>query len=173
MSFLNPGGAQGTDTLMTQMESFKFVLASTPGSLMGWWQTGSGQRDHPGARRRDFGSAAALLATPPPATPPATPAPAAAVPASELPGGVFKSFFDGVAGVAGVPRECTDAMLMRVSRGMQRAIGSAMIVTPMGAKRHYTMSYVDFCARLDTNPQFSALFESISKGEPAPSACRC
>lgn len=31
--------------------------------------------------------------------------------------------------------------LFRISRGSQRAIGSLMVVTPMGAQRHYTMSY--------------------------------
>ena len=30
---------------------------------------------------------------------------------------------------------------LRISRGMQRAIGAMMVVTPVGAKRHYTMSY--------------------------------
>jgi hypothetical protein len=41
---------------------------------------------------------------------------------------------------------------LRISRGMQRAIGSAMIVTPMGAKRHYTLSYSEFVRQLKKQP---------------------
>jgi hypothetical protein len=31
-----------------------------------------------------------------------------------------------------------------LSRGMQRAIGALTNITPLGASRHYTISYADF-----------------------------
>lgn len=33
----------------------------------------------------------------------------------------------------------------KISRGVQRAIGSLMITTPNGAEVHYTMSYAAVC----------------------------
>ena len=51
--------------------------------------------------------------------------------------------------------------LMRVSRGHQRAIGTLMITTPMGAERHYTMSYGDFHTLLESDPAFARWFEEI------------
>ena len=39
------------------------------------------------------------------------------------------------------PSDIEDLYIMRVSRGAQRAIGSYMISTPMGASRHYTLSF--------------------------------
>lgn len=50
---------------------------------------------------------------------------------------------------------------MRVSRGAQRAIGTFMISTPMGAERHYTGSYGDFTSRLDDVPSFAKWFEQL------------
>ncbi|KAG2483311.1 hypothetical protein HYH03_017816 [Edaphochlamys debaryana] len=37
--------------------------------------------------------------------------------------------------------------VFHVSRGSQRSIGSLMVITPMGASRHYTLSYGDFYNR--------------------------
>ena len=39
------------------------------------------------------------------------------------------------------PADIEDLYILRVSRGAQRAIGSYMISTPMGASRHYTLSF--------------------------------
>ncbi len=70
------------------------------------------------------------------------------------------------------PLDPTDIKL-RISRGYQRAIGTLMITTPMGASRHYTVSYGDFHARLDQEPSFRYWFEeierdiaSLCKGQP-------
>ena len=49
-----------------------------------------------------------------------------------------------------------DVEVLRISRGAQRAIGSFMISTPMGAERHYTLSYGEFCHRLTADPEFAA-----------------
>lgn len=54
-----------------------------------------------------------------------------------------------------------DPPLMRLSRGHQRAIGTKMIITPMGAERHYTMSYGDFHTRLDADPSFELWFANL------------
>ena len=54
-----------------------------------------------------------------------------------------------------------DPPLLRVSRGQQRAIGTLMITTPMGAERHYTMSYGDFHSKLDEDPSFARWFIDI------------
>ncbi|KXZ42731.1 hypothetical protein GPECTOR_121g431 [Gonium pectorale] len=48
----------------------------------------------------------------------------------------------GGGGRLSVPRD-----VFHVSRGAQRSIGSMMVVTPMGASRHYTLSYGDFYNR--------------------------
>lgn len=39
------------------------------------------------------------------------------------------------------PADIEDLYILRISRGAQRAIGSYMISTPMGASRHYTLSF--------------------------------
>ncbi|GBG00385.1 hypothetical protein Rsub_13137 [Raphidocelis subcapitata] len=52
---------------------------------------------------------------------------------------------------------------LRISRGLQRAIGAMMVTTPAGAKRHYTMSYADFANRLQTDPSFAAWFQPIEE----------
>lgn len=36
-----------------------------------------------------------------------------------------------------------------------------MITTPQGAERHYTLSYAEFCHRLETEPSFAAWFEQV------------
>ena len=62
---------------------------------------------------------------------------------------------------------------LRLSRGHQRAIGTMMITTRMGAQRHYTMSYGDFHRKLETDHSFRYWFEEIeqdildlTKGKP-------
>lgn len=52
---------------------------------------------------------------------------------------------------------------LRISRGYQRAIGTLMITTPMGASRHYTVSYGDFHARIEQEPSFRYWFEEIER----------
>jgi len=52
---------------------------------------------------------------------------------------------------------------LRISRGLQRAIGSVMVATPMGAERHYTLSYSEFVARLRSDPQFAAWFRPLER----------
>ena len=54
-----------------------------------------------------------------------------------------------------------EAAGLRVSRGAQRAIGSYMVTTPMGAERHYTLSYGDFRMRCDTDAWFKQWFEQV------------
>ncbi|KAJ9511175.1 hypothetical protein QJQ45_013203 [Haematococcus lacustris] len=49
----------------------------------------------------------------------------------------------------------------RISRGGQRAIGSMMVTTPVGAPRHYTMSYGDFYARLRTDAYLAGWFKPL------------
>ncbi|KAI8465543.1 MAG: hypothetical protein J3K34DRAFT_436678 [Monoraphidium minutum] len=56
------------------------------------------------------------------------------------------------------------AVPLRISRGLQRAIGACMVVTPVGAKRHYTMSYSDFAVRLRSDQSFAAWFQPIEEG---------
>ena len=43
----------------------------------------------------------------------------------------------------------------------QRAIGSYMVTTPMGAERHYTLSYGDFRMRSDADAAFKLWFEQV------------
>lgn len=40
--------------------------------------------------------------------------------------------------------------------------GSCMITTSMGAKRHYTQSYSDFCLRMEADPAFRRWFVQAS-----------
>lgn len=54
-----------------------------------------------------------------------------------------------------------DVALVRISRGHQRAIGSFMITTPMGAERHYTLSYGEFSHKLETEAEFRHWFDNI------------
>lgn len=56
-----------------------------------------------------------------------------------------------------------DMPLLRISRGHQRAIGTYMIITKMGAQRHYTVSYGDFHKRLDTDENFRCWFSEIEE----------
>ncbi|KAI8101382.1 hypothetical protein M9435_001488 [Picochlorum sp. BPE23] len=53
--------------------------------------------------------------------------------------------------------------LLRISRGHQRAIGTYMITTKMGAERHYTMSYGDFHKKLETDESFRYWFAEIEE----------
>lgn len=121
--FLQKGNPQGSDTLYTLMEGFKFLLCGDASSLQGW---GGGElRDHPGARCKRTVVAPGLRE------------PAGPLSTLEVP--------------------------LRVSRGAQRAIGSLMIVTPMGAQRHYTMTYSDFCIKMKDMPEFSTWFRPLEK----------
>lgn len=51
----------------------------------------------------------------------------------------------------------------KISRGVQRAIGSLMITTPNGAEVHYTMSYAAFCDRMANDPAFAEWFKLIRR----------
>jgi hypothetical protein len=66
-----------------------------------------------------------------------------------------------------------NAGLLRISRGAQRAIGTYMITTTMGAERHYTMSYGSFHAAMEGDPDFRRWLEGLeadigelASGEP-------
>jgi hypothetical protein len=52
---------------------------------------------------------------------------------------------------------------LRISRGLQRAVGSVMTATPMGAERHYTLSYSDFVLRLRTDAAFASWFAPLER----------
>ncbi|KAF6261278.1 hypothetical protein COO60DRAFT_1502215 [Scenedesmus sp. NREL 46B-D3] len=51
-SFLAAGNPQGSDTLATLVEGFRFVLCASPATLQGWLGESDELRDHPGARQR-------------------------------------------------------------------------------------------------------------------------
>eukprot|EP00879_Flechtneria_rotunda_P021601 GHRR01022768.1.p1 GENE.GHRR01022768.1~~GHRR01022768.1.p1 ORF type:complete len:298 (+),score=65.33 GHRR01022768.1:228-1121(+) len=51
-SFLAAGNPQGSDTLATLVEGFRFVLCASPAMLQGWLSEPDEMRDHPGARQR-------------------------------------------------------------------------------------------------------------------------
>ncbi|KAF8071343.1 hypothetical protein HT031_001427 [Scenedesmus sp. PABB004] len=51
-AFLAAGNPQGSDTLATLVEGFRFVLCASPVTLQGWLSEPDGERDHPGARQR-------------------------------------------------------------------------------------------------------------------------
>ncbi|KAG2446795.1 hypothetical protein HYH02_008355 [Chlamydomonas schloesseri] len=51
--------------------------------------------------------------------------------------------------------------VFHMSRGTQRSIGSMMVVTPMGAKRHYTLSYGDFYNRYYLDPVFASWLRPV------------
>jgi len=60
---------------------------------------------------------------------------------------------------------------MRISRGLQRAIGASMVTTPVGAKRHYTMSYADVSnVRLEwvDGMELDRGFDQVSAAEAHP-----
>ncbi|GFR39648.1 hypothetical protein Agub_g114 [Astrephomene gubernaculifera] len=51
--------------------------------------------------------------------------------------------------------------VLHMSRGTQRAVGSFMIITPVGAPRHYTLSYSDFYWHFYRDPAFAAWLRPI------------
>ena len=60
------------------------------------------------------------------------------------------------------PADIEDLYILRISRGAQRAIGSYMISTPMGASRHYTLS---FGKRKEERERERELEERVKSGE--------
>lgn len=144
ISFLQQGNPQGSDTLFIMVEAIRFVLCASPSYLDSWYKQGS-RRNHPGARKRRTREEVILT---------------------------NKQRASCGVESAECPTDVMDIKL-RISRGYQRAIGTLMITTPMGASRHYTVSYGDFHARLDKEPSFRYWFEeierdiaSLCKGQP-------
>jgi hypothetical protein len=137
-SFLQLGSPHGGDTLATLLEGVKFALCASPATLEAWLAEPGAQRDHPGARTRMLRSRR--------------------LGDDEDGGGRTESDRDG----NGDP---FSPLLpgLRISRGLQRAVGAVMTVTPMGAERHYTLSYSDFVERLRTDAQFAAWFRPIER----------
>jgi hypothetical protein len=60
-----------------------------------------------------------------------------------------------------VHSDVEDVVPLRMSRGRQRAIGSLMVVTPMGAERHYTRSYSEFMELLKKDSEFREWMQPI------------
>jgi len=60
-----------------------------------------------------------------------------------------------------VQSDLEDVVPLRLSRGRQRAIGSMMVVTPMGAERHYTRSYSEFMQMLKSDAEFREWMQPI------------
>jgi hypothetical protein len=131
----------GSDVLSTFVEGVRFVLCSSDEALAFWGATPDGEREHPGARLRRrrrvhqdkgmgyvepvFGESDHVSRDE-----------AAETDAASGNGAATAT---AVATRRGVLRELTDfdeeAYTLRISRGAQRAIGSYMITTPMGAER--------------------------------------
>lgn len=134
--FLQAGNPQGSDTLSTLLEGVRFALCASPTYLESWYLEGP-SRTHPGARKRK--SREEVIA-------------------------VHMKVESDDGCPVGDGAQLFETPLLRVSRGYQRAIGTMMITTPMGAERHYTMSYGDFHTRLETDPHFSRWFEEMEAG---------
>ncbi|GLC48587.1 hypothetical protein PLESTB_000114100 [Pleodorina starrii] len=64
-------------------------------------------------------------------------------------------------GGGGGGRRSAPRDVFHVSRGAQRSIGSMMVVTPMGASRHYTLSYGDFYSRYYMDPFFASWLRPV------------
>ncbi len=77
------------------------------------------------------------------------------------PRGRYRSTTSGSSDEEDLSSGNADAEVLRISRGAQRAVGSFMISTPMGAERHYTLSYGEFCARLSSDPALAARLAPI------------
>ncbi|KAG2493115.1 hypothetical protein HYH03_008778 [Edaphochlamys debaryana] len=230
-SFLQQGNPQGTDTLATLVEGFRFILCAHSSALQAWFDEGD-TRDHPGARSRPAvphgdvqesvqsalarakvaaAVAAAAVAAAEPASPAegngassssAAPLAAALAAANSASGnGVgpqpvpSSSSVVGVAvapqpvastsggggaeaaaaaavaklplvkarvrGDTGLAESWPGSNVLRMSRGTQRAVGSMMIITPVGASRHYTLSYSDFYRRYYSDPAFAAWLKPV------------
>lgn len=131
--FLQAGNPQGSDTLSTLLEGVRFVLCASPTYLEDWYMEGS-QRTHPGARKRRS--------------------------RDEV---IARHLEISTSDEESCPAQfdTPEHPLIRISRGHQRAIGTLMITTPMGAERHYTMSYGDFHTRLESDPSFSRWFTEM------------
>ena len=144
----------GSDVLATFVESVRFIMCASNDALAFWGATPEAEREHPGARvrrrrRRHTDKGTGYLDS------------------DDEDGGV-ESSADSAGGdhnaFTARPRsrspprslDVDDAYVFRISRGAQRAIGSFMISTPMGAERHYTLSYGEFCERLGADPAFAA-----------------
>ncbi|KAG2435335.1 hypothetical protein HXX76_007409 [Chlamydomonas incerta] len=71
-------------------------------------------------------------------------------------GGSSREGYETAGGRLSAPRD-----VFHMSRGTQRSIGSMMVVTPMGAKRHYTLSYGDFYNRYYLDPVFASWLRPV------------
>lgn len=134
--FLQAGNPQGSDTLSTLLEGVRFALCASPTYLESWYLEGP-NRTHPGARKRRSRDEVIAMH--------------------------MEMESDGGCPFNDAP-QLFEMPLLRVSRGYQRAIGTLMITTPMGAERHYTMSYGDFHSRLESDPNFARWFEEMEAG---------
>ena len=120
----------GSDVLATFVEGVRFVLCSSDEALAFWGATPDPEREHPGARlrrRRRVHEDKGMEYVEP----------------VDGDGDRFGGGGNGAAPTNGATRAPLrpfddfddEAYTMRVSRGAQRAIGSYMITTPMGAER--------------------------------------
>ncbi|KAL4419076.1 hypothetical protein ABPG77_002217 [Micractinium sp. CCAP 211/92] len=133
-AFLQGTNPHGSGTLSTLVEGIRFVLCASQSSLQRWYLEGR-DRPHPGCRSRGTREE------------------------------VVRECVARRHGTATAQRPQQQAPAspdaFRCSRGVQRAIGSFMISTPIGAQRHYTMSYGDFHARMEADPVFRRWFRQL------------
>jgi hypothetical protein len=141
-SFLQLGSPHGGDTLSTLLEGVKFALCASPATLEAWLAEPDAVRDHPGARTR-------MLRRPL---------------GGEDHRGDHHHYHRGGGGEDDDSATDSDDLYLpglRISRGIQRAVGALMTATPMGAERHYTLSYSEFVRRLKGDEEFRAWFRPL------------
>lgn len=169
--------SQGTDTLATLVEGIRFILCSNPSYLEAW--AADKPRTHPGARgRKDFRELLEIREENMQAA--HRRCAVDCLPKLSLSGPHAHS--------PPLRREHDLSRLdaFKISRGVQRAIGSLMITTPNGAEVHYTMSYAavcgvqccprcvgsgvstnayctQFCDRMNNDPAFAEWFGAIRR----------
>lgn len=139
-SFLQLGSPHGGDTLATLLEGVKYALCASPVTLEAWLAEPDAKRDHPGARsrtRRGYGGGRR----------------------SDADDDDAREHANNGNGTG----NSTTAPGLRISRGLQRAVGAVMTATPMGAERHYTLSYSEFVQRLRSDPSFAAWFAPVER----------
>lgn len=137
--FLQAGNPQGSDVLSTLIEAVRFFLCSSPSYLEEWASEGP-KRPHPGLRRRrsrDEVIDAHIRAEEYKSSRESMESVMNSVSSldAEENGNGNSSSSDGDLECGGGCHfgEGLDTALLRVSRGHQRAIGTLMITTPMGA----------------------------------------
>lgn len=181
-SFLQLGSPHGGDTLATLLEGVKYALCASPVTLEAWLEEPDARRDHPGARSRTrrgggVGGGGQARRSSGRRSSGAAGDDGDGDDAEDDGGGSANNNngngsngngHHALASSSHTPPSSSSSSSaaspgLRISRGIQRAIGASMTATPMGAERHYTLSYDDFVRRLRTDAEFASWFAPVER----------